>query len=128
VLPIRPALDQLVDQLTAAGFRAHLDPAQLTIETVGVWVQPRTRTTMTLAGGGELTCWLYLIARNTDTLQVIDWLDDALAGVLELVALSDTADAVDLAAAVALPSAPSNILPAYRLTIDLDLIALEDTP
>jgi hypothetical protein len=114
------ALAGLVEQLRAAGFTAALDPAELNTDPAGVWVQPRTLQRLT-RDTGVLVAWLYVIAGTTDTAAAVTRLDDALEGLLELVQLADTDDVIDLAAAVALPTAPSTVLPAYRLAVDLDL-------
>lgn len=67
-------------------------------------------------------CWLYLIIANLETPRAMELLDDSLEGVLELgLSLSDTDEAIDLAAAVILPNDPTTPLPAYRLAVDLDL-------
>jgi hypothetical protein len=117
------ALAALVARLKAAGFGSvSVDPSELNPSPVAIWLQPRTVTDLTLAGGGTLTAWCYLIGPNLDTRQVMTLLDDALSGVLELddVSLSSDDDAVDLAAAVLLPNNTAP-LPAYRLALDLDL-------
>jgi hypothetical protein len=117
---VHAACTGLVDQLRAAGFGgSSIDPEQLN-PPGAVWVQPRTITGHTLAGGATLTVWLYLLAPNVETEHAMTLLDDSLAGVLDLgLALADD-DAIDLTAAVLLPG-NSTPLPAYRLAVDLDL-------
>jgi hypothetical protein len=118
---VKPALEQLVARLRAAGFSASVDPEELSADTACVWVQPRTLAGWRLAGGAELTVWLYLVVPNVETSHALALLDDALAGVLALdLPLSDD-DTIDLAAAVVLPANPGTPLPAYRLAVDLEL-------
>lgn len=119
---VRAALTELVEQLTAAGHVAATDPERLHAAPGCIWVQPRTIDRPTLDGGATLVAWLYLIVANTETDQAMTLLDDALEGVLELgLPLSESDPTINLTAAVALPSAPSTPLPAYRLAVDLDL-------
>jgi hypothetical protein len=118
---VSAACAELVDALGADGFRADTDPDGLATDPVCVWVQPREIRDYTLAGGGTLVAWLYLICADVETPQAMSLLDDALAGVLELVTVADSDDVIDLSSAVLLPSNPTNPLPAYRLAVDLDL-------
>ena len=118
---VTEACAELVGKLTADGFRAAVDPEQLVTDPVCVWVQPREVRDYTLAGGGTLVAWLYLICANVETTQAMALLDDALAGVLPLVDVAETDDVVDLSSAVLLPTNPTNPLPAYRLAVDLEL-------
>lgn len=115
------ACAELVEVLQQAGFRASVDPDQLLVDPVGVWVQPRAIRDYTLTGGATLVTWLYLVCANTETPRAQELLDDALAGVLTLVDPADTDDVIDLAAAVVLPTNPTTPLPAYRVAVDLDL-------
>jgi len=118
---VSQACGELVDALRAAGFRASVDPDELVTDPGCVWVQPREIRDYTLAGGGTLLVWLYLIVANVETTQAMLLLDDTLAGVLPLVTVADSDDVIDLSSAVILPSNPTNPLPAYRLSVDLDL-------
>ena len=118
---VSAACGELVDQLTAAGFRASVDPEQLVTDPGCVWVQPREVRDYTLAGGGTLVVWLYLIVADVETEQAMTLLDDTLAGVLDLVDVAASDDVIDLSSAVILPSNPTTALPAYRLAADLDL-------
>jgi hypothetical protein len=123
---IRPVLNALVEELKAAGFSgAHYDPEKVSLPG-GVWVQPRTVHDYTLAGGGTLTVWLYLLAgvandEDNETDDHLSKLDDSLQGIAEMgLALADTDDQMDLAAALLLPGYTTP-LPAYRLAVDIDL-------
>lgn len=118
---VSQACGELVDALKDAGFRASVDPDELVTDPGCVWVQPREVRDYTLAGGGTLVVWLYLIVANTDTATAMTLLDDTLAGVLDLVTVAASDDVIDLSSAVLLPSNPSSPLPAYRLAADLDL-------
>lgn len=119
-LALGPAVAGLLTALRGAGLRADVDPEQLTADPACVWVQPRSVDDLTLAGGGTLTCWLYVIVATGDTLHALTLLDDTLAAVLELVRLADDDTQLDLASAVVLPSSP-NPLPAFRVAVALDL-------
>lgn len=119
---IRDTCQELVGRLKAAGFTgSSIDPTEVN-PPAAVWVQPRGIRDLTLAGGGTLEVWLYLIGPNTDTEHVMGLLDDGLQALLaddlDLALSSD--DPIDLAAAVLLPG-NTNALPAYRLAVDLDL-------
>jgi hypothetical protein len=128
-LAVRPALDDLLAALRAAGFPgSHYDP-ELVNPPAAVWVQPRALRDLTLTGGATLVVWLYLLTEQADDDGVagdLAKLDDALTGVLELLdalelSLSDDdGDAVDIAAAVLLPGRAMP-LPAYRLAVELEL-------
>jgi hypothetical protein len=118
---IATACQVLVARLTAAGFRAAVDPDQVVVDPAGVWVQPREIRDYTLGGGATLQVWLYLIVANVETGQALTLLDDLLAGVLPLIDPSSVDAVVDLAAAVILPTNPSAALPAFRVAVDLDL-------
>jgi hypothetical protein len=118
--PVKAACAELVDRLNVAGFRATVDPEQLTLPG-GVWVQPRSIDGHTLAGGASLLIWLYLLAPNTDTEHAMDLLDDGLAGLLDLGLDLDRTDPIDLTAAVLTPANPTAPLPAYRVAVHLDL-------
>ena len=114
---IAPALQTVVDELRAAGYRADVDATLLDLNPAAVWVTPRELLDMRQT----LRVWLYLIIGNTETARALELLDDALEGVLELLgALPDDDEVIDLAAAVILPGHPAP-LPAYRVQIDLDL-------
>lgn len=115
------ACAELVARLRAAGFLADVDPERLNPDPAAIWVQPREVRDWTLAGGATLVAWLYLVVGNTDTPHAMTLLDDALEGVLELVAPADSDNTIDLTAAVVLPANPSAPLPAYRVAVDLDL-------
>jgi hypothetical protein len=122
VRTVKAACSELVELLKAAGYVAATDPEALHAAPGCVWVQPRQILDPTLGGGATLVAWLYLIVANTETDRAMELLDDALGGLLELgLPLSESDDSIDLTAAVALPSAPSQPLPAYRLAVDLDL-------
>ncbi|MET0995459.1 MAG: hypothetical protein ABWY20_15865 [Mycobacterium sp.] len=121
------ACQELLDQLVAGGFAGSaLDPAELDPSPGAVWVVPQFIHDVRLDGSAELTVWLYLIVRQNEFLH--DWtlLDDALAGLLELLddplalPLADESQPIDLRAAVLLPGheTPS---PAYRVAVDLEL-------
>jgi hypothetical protein len=114
---IAPALEGLVDRLRVAGFVADVDPSRLDVNPCAVWVQPRELRDMRQT----LHVWLYLIVGGGETDRVLELLDDALEGVLELLGpLPDDDDVIDLAAPIVLPTGP-NPLPAYRVAVDLDL-------
>jgi hypothetical protein len=123
VRAIGSALAELRADLEAAGFdRVSVDPEKLVTDPGCIWLQPRQVRDVTLGGGGTLVVWCYLIVGNHETEHAIELLDDALAGVFAAgVALSDTDEAIDLAAAVILPGNPTTPLPAYRVAVDLDL-------
>lgn len=124
-LETRPALDQLVAQLKAAGLTgSHYDP-DLVDPPAAAWVQARAIRDVTLDGGGTLVVWIYLLAapgEQEGTAEVFGKLDDALAVLDELgLALDDSdGDAVDLTAAVLLPERQTP-MPAFRLAVELDL-------
>jgi hypothetical protein len=118
---VSAACAELVGELTAAGFRASVDPDELVTDPGCIWVQPREVRDYTLAGGGTLVAWLYLIVANVETPQAMTLLDDALEGVLDLVDVAASDDVIDLSSAVILPSSPTTPLPAYRLAVELDL-------
>lgn len=116
-MQIKPALDELVTRLRAAGFVADVDPGMLDVNPCAVWVQPREVREFRQT----LRVWCYLIVSNVETARALELLDDALEGLLELVGtLPDDDDVFDLAAAIVLPSGPTP-LPAYRVAVDLDL-------
>ena len=118
---VTAACDELLVELRDAGFRADVDPEKLVTDPGCVWVQPRDIRDYTLAGGGTLVVWLYLIVANVETPQAMTLLDDALEGVLELVDVAASDDVIDLSAAVILPGNPGQPLPAYRVAVDLDV-------
>jgi hypothetical protein len=122
-LQIRPALEALRLALVEVGFTgAHYDPERVNLPAA-VWLQPRAVHGFTLAGGGTLTVWLYLLAGDGDDHgALLSKLDDSLLGIGELegLTLADTEDQIDLTAAVLLPGYTTP-LPAYRLAIDIDL-------
>jgi hypothetical protein len=114
------ACAQAVAALSEAGLLAATDPEELTPNPVCVWVTPREIRDRRLDGGATLVAWLYVIGGNVATDAAMTLLDDALAGVLDLFDVAGSDDVIDLAAALTLPSG-SNLLPAYRVAIDLDL-------
>jgi hypothetical protein len=114
------ALDELVQQIRAAGMRADVDPELLNLDPSAVWVQPRELRTEAPAVR-TLVVWLYLIVKGDEAAHVITLLDDGLEALLELVDLAESDDVIDLSAAVLLPSNPTAPLPAYRLAVDLEL-------
>jgi hypothetical protein len=115
------ACAELADTLRAAGHRADVDPERLVTDPGCIWISPREVRDYTLAGGGTLVVWLYLIVANVEPSHAMTLLDDALDSVLGLdgVTPSATDAVIDLASAVALPG--TEPLPAYRLVVDLDL-------
>lgn len=121
----RPALDQLVADLKAAGLTgSHYDPERVD-PPAAAWIQPRAIRDVTLGGGGTLVVWIYLLAvpgEREGVAETLGKLDDALAVLDELgLALDDSdGDAVDLTAAVLLPERQTP-LPAFRLAVELDL-------
>jgi hypothetical protein len=120
VRPIGKALDEAVQSLRLAGFAADTDPSKLDTATVCVWLQAREIRDRVLSGGATLVAWAYLVAPNTDIDRVLELLDDALEGFLEVYSPADSDDVIDLSAPVIMPSGP-NPLPAYRVAIDLEL-------
>jgi hypothetical protein len=121
---IRGTLDTLVADLKAAGLTgSHYDP-ELVNPPAAAWVERRSIRDLTLGGGGTVQVYVYLLAVTDDDDGedvVIGKLDDALAGVLPILTLSDDDDApVNLNAPVLLPGYATP-LPAYRLAVDLDL-------
>jgi hypothetical protein len=118
---VKGALEQLAADLSApaVGLVAGLDPE--TLNPPCAWLQPREVRDYTLAGGGTLVVWVYLIAPNSDTPTVMARLDDMLEALLEVAAVSASDDVLDLASAVVLPTNPNAPLPAYRVAVDLDL-------
>lgn len=118
---VTDACRELTDALTGAGFRADVDPELLATDPVCIWLQPREVRDYTLAGGGTLVAWLWIICADVEPAQAMTLLDDALGGVLPLVTLAADDPVIDLTTPVLLPSNPTNPLPAYRLAVDLDL-------
>lgn len=120
-LQLVPALDRLKAALTAAGFRPTIDPAELDPQSGGVLLEPRELRDLTLAGGGTVVVWVYLVVPNVEPARALELLDDALEGIAPVADFSAHEDPpVDLAAAVRIPSTQT-VLPAYRVAIDLDL-------
>jgi hypothetical protein len=124
MIAVKPALEALVADLKAAGFTgSHYDPERVD-PPAAVWVQRRSIRNLTLGGGGTLVVSLYLLAAASDDADddILGKLDDALEGVLEMgLALSDEdGDAINLDAPVLLPG-HAVPLPAYRLTVELEL-------
>jgi hypothetical protein len=119
------ACAELLALLKAGGFTGSaIDPAELN-PPGAVWIQPQDIHDLDLAGGADLTVWLYLIAPNTDYVHSMTLLDDGLEGLLELlgesgIPLADADPPIDLKAAILLPDTASP-LPAYRLAVDLEL-------
>jgi hypothetical protein len=120
VRAIGKALDEAAATLRRAGFAADTDPGKLDTATVCVWLQAREVRDYTLGGGATLVAWAYLVAPNTDIDRVLELLDDALEGFLEVYLPADSDDVIDLSAPIVMPSGP-NPLPAYRVAIDLEL-------
>jgi len=120
------ACAELLALLKGAGFTGSaIDPAELDPVGGAVWIQPQDIHDLLLDGSASLTAWLYLIVPNTDYVQAMTLLDDALEGLLELlddadIAFADTEPPIDLKAAILLPDT-SVPMPAYRLAVDLDL-------
>ena len=124
---IEDALERVAGALRAADFASvSIDPDDLDPNPVALWLQPTGIGDLTLAGGGTLHLALYLICGNAETRDALRLLDDALAGVLEvmgggdLLSFADDDDPIDLRAAVLLPGY-SQSLPAFRVALDTDL-------
>ena len=116
---VKAACLALVGELKAVELVADVDPDALNPPCV--WVQPRQIRDRRLDGSGTLVAWCYVIAPNVDTATAMAQLDGDLATLLEVVSVADSDDVIDLAAAVVLPTNPTNPLPAYRVAVDLDL-------
>jgi len=108
------ALDDLVDVLKTAKVAASANVGQ--VQVPGAWVTPRTITPLTLDGGAVLRCHVYLIVAESDATDSVKGLGKLLDLALAVV---DPDEPIDTAQAVALPDTPP--LPAYRLTVDIDL-------
>jgi hypothetical protein len=79
---IAATVTALEDRMQLAGYSASMDPER--VNPPGVWLSPRTVTDRTLAGGGSLVLWLYLIAPNVAAHQALALLDDLLEGLDDL--------------------------------------------
>lgn len=110
---IVPALQDLRDQLTAAGVPASLDRARMQVP--GAWVTPASVGGFTLSGAAELTAAVLLVAPAGG--------DEApltvLTGLLERAMTVLTPDE-DVDTSVVL-SVRSNSLPAFKLAVTIDL-------
>lgn len=121
---VKAACDELLEWLNADDFTgSHYDPEL--VHPPAVWVQPRAIHSVTLGGSASLTVWLYLIVGGYETEQAMTLLDDGLDGLLELLerhglSFAEDETPITLTAAVALTSGAAP-LPAYRLTVDLEL-------
>lgn len=125
---IDAATEALCEQLTAAlrfaadpedagGIIVSTDPGR--VERGGGWLSPREAVQATLAGGYEVTAYLWLVAADADEPTARDQLSAALDVVWPLVELADN-EPIDLASSLALPNNPTTRLPAYRLVITYD--------
>lgn len=111
---ILPALEHLADLLTEAGVRATVDRAELAIP--GAWVTPGTARTVTLSGAGRVRASVLLVAPgSTGDREALKTLTGLLGLALEVL---DPDEDVDTS--VVFPH-QNNMLPAFRLAVDLDL-------
>lgn len=108
-------LEALAEALTAVGVPASVEPSE--VQVPGAWVTARTAVIETLAGGGTLHAYVYLIAPDNGIRQSHEELGRLLAR------MPDTwvAGELSLNEGVALPANPNTPLPAYRVPVDLDL-------
>lgn len=115
---IVPALADLVDLLTDAGVKATTDRDKLPVP--GAWVHPEKVVPLhTLTGDDDaarLRVSVLLVARDTGDASALQ----VLAGLLELVLEVLTPDE-DPDLSVILPRPGESPLPAFRLTVDLDI-------
>jgi hypothetical protein len=112
---IVPACQHLADLLTQAGVPATL--SRSTLRVPGAWVLPATATTETLSGAGTVRATVLLVAPSAGNKDQ-EALED-LAGLLARALTVITPDE-DVDTSVVFPH-NNNALPAFRLSVDLDL-------
>lgn len=125
---VRALCSQLQHALQAAADAAgHDDVGQLVVSTDpgrvdrgGAWLSPREAVQSDLAGGYEVTAYLWLVAADADEPTARAQLSASLDVIAPLVDLAPD-ESIDLAASLALPNNPSTRLPAYRLVIVIDI-------
>lgn len=117
---ITAAGEQLCRQLTVAlGKTASTDPGR--VERGGAWVRPRSARQSNMTGDWSVRLEVFLVAADVDEPTARRRLTASLDKVLDVVDLVDDDDeAIDLAAALALPNNPTTRLPAFRLLVEVD--------
>ena len=108
-------LEGLAQALTLAGVPASVEPSEVPVP--GAWVTARTADIETLAGGGTLHAYVYLIAAENGIREA----HKELGKLLALMPDTWVAGELSLNEGVALPANPSTPLPAYRVPVDLDI-------
>lgn len=106
------------DQLAGGGLPTSLEPAGTQVP--GAWLSARSIVDETIGGGAQLRCYLYLLAGDVGVIEA----HDILAGLLDIartVLVDELADDEDISTAEAVALPDTSPLPAYRVTVDLDL-------
>lgn len=119
-LSLVPALEELAQELTAAGVRATTDRGRLSVP--GAWVTPGTAATRSLAGDGRARVSVLLIAPASADLEALK----TLCGLLDLT-LGVIRPAEDVDTSVLFPRPNADPLPAFRVAVDVQLPNAERT-
>lgn len=119
-LSLTAALRALVEQLSAVGVPAAVDPDRVPVP--GAWVTARELSRPTLAGAWEATVNVWLIVADSEDTDALRALELLLGAALDVLAVDTVGgDSIDLAATLVLPHTPGTALPAFRITTTIDL-------